>query len=245
MKESTEGHGRGPRHIAIEGVIGAGKTTIATLLADRLNARLVLERFEENPFLEDFYRDRGRFAFQTQIYFLLSRYRQQQEFAQLDLFYNHIVSDYIFDKDRIFASLTLSEPELALYESVVSALEGNLLKPDLVVFLQSGVGRLIANIQRRGRQMEESITIGYLRDLAEAYTRYFFHYTTAPLLIVDTDRVDFVNDRASFEELVEEILRPSDARLRYFHLVPATEGSDSESNNGDPTTTTQEGAFQP
>ncbi len=208
-----------PRYIAIEGVIGAGKTTLATMLAERLNGRLVLERFEDNPFLPDFYRDAKRYAFQTQIFFLLSRYRQQQEFRQLDLFYDYVISDYIFDKDRIFASLTLSEHELGLYDSVVTALEGTVPRPDLVVYLQSGLSRLIGNIRNRGRAMEESITVGYLRDLSEAYTKYFFHYTGAPILIVNTAKMDFVNDEAAFEELVQEVLRPSDAHLRYFHMA--------------------------
>ncbi len=208
----------GPRHIAVEGVIGAGKTTLATLLAERLNGRLILERFEDNPFLPDFYREPGRYAFQTQIYFLLSRFHQQQEFRQLDLFYPHLISDYIFDKDRIFASLTLREHELALYESVVKALETSVPTPDLVIYLQSSLNRLIANIRGRGRAMEEAITIGYLRDLSDAYTRYFFHYTAAPILIVNTNGVDFVNDSTALDMLLEEIFRPSDARLRFFHL---------------------------
>jgi deoxyguanosine kinase len=206
-----------PRYIAIEGVIGAGKTTLATMLAERFSARLVLERFEENPFLEDFYKDQKRFAFQTQIFFLLSRYRQQQEFRQLDLFYDYVVSDYIFDKDKIFASLTLGEHEMSLYESVLEALEGSVPRPDLVVYLQSGVNRLVTNIRNRGRSMEQAISLGYLRDLAEAYAHYFFHYTGAPVLIVNTANMDFVNDPECFEQLVAEIVRPSDAQLRYYH----------------------------
>lgn len=206
-----------PRYIAIEGVIGAGKTTLATMLAERFAARLVLERFDENPFLEDFYKDQERFAFQTQVFFLLSRYRQQEEFRQLDLFYDYVVSDYIFDKDRIFASLTLGEHEMSLYESVHSALEGSVSKPDLVIYLQSNVNRLAGNIRRRGRAMEQSISYGYLRDLAEAYAQYFFHYTAAPVLIVNTANMDFVNDPACFDDLVHEIVRPSDAQIRYYH----------------------------
>jgi deoxyadenosine/deoxycytidine kinase len=206
-----------PRYIAVEGVIGAGKTTLATMLAERFTARLVLERFEENPFLEDFYRDQKRFAFQTQIFFLLSRYRQQQEFRQLDLFYDHVVSDYIFDKDKIFASLTLGDHEMSLYESVLAALQGSVPKPDLVIYLQSSVNRLVANIRNRGRAMEQSISLGYLRDLSEAYAHYFFHYTGAPVLIVNTANMDFVNDPGCFDDLVREIVRPSDARIRYYH----------------------------
>lgn len=206
-----------PRFIAVEGVIGAGKTTLAAMLAERFGARLVLERFDENPFLADFYKDQARFAFQTQIFFLLSRYRQQQEFHQLDLFFESVVSDYIFDKDKIFASLTLGEHEMALYESVLGALESSVPKPDLVIYLQCGLSRLVSNIRNRGRAMEESISIGYLRDLADAYAQYFFHYTGAPVLIVNTANMDFVNDKSSFDELVREICRPSDAQIRYYH----------------------------
>lgn len=214
-----------PKYIAVEGVIGAGKTTLATMLAEHFNARLVLERFEENPFLESFYKEPDRYAFQTQIFFLLSRFRQQQEFHQLDLFYDSAVCDYLFDKDRIFASLTLGEHEMALYESVMSALQESVPKPDLVVFLQSSLARLMHNIRKRGRPMEQSISFKYLRDLTEAYTQYFFHYTGAPVLIVDTTNMDFVNDAECFRELVGEILRPSESRLRFYHRTPAAEGA--------------------
>ncbi len=217
-REAASG-GEAPRYIAIEGVIGVGKTTLATLLAARLNRRLVLEQFEENPFLPEFYRDPERYAFQTQIFFLLSRYRQQQELSQLDLFYEGIVSDYIFDKDRIFASLTLADHELALYESVVNALEGNIPAPDLVVYLQSSPERVMGNIRSRGRAMELEISPAYLADLADAYAVYFSHYTAAPVLIVNTGRIDLLTDRTSFERLVGEILRPCDAGTRQIHLI--------------------------
>ncbi len=209
-----------PRYIAIEGAIGAGKTTLATMLAGRLNGRLVLERFEENPFLPDFYRDPRRYAFQTQIFFLLSRYRQQQELPQLDLFHDYQISDYLFDKDRIFASLTLNDQELALYDSVVKALEATIAAPDLVVYLRSDLDRLIANIRARGRGMERTIDPDYLRDLADAYGRFFAGYTAAPILIVNTAGVDIVKDRASFDRLLEEILSPSAVRLRFFPPSP-------------------------
>jgi len=209
-----------PRYIAIEGAIGAGKTTLATMLAGRLNGKLVLERFEENPFLPDFYRDPRRYAFQTQIFFLLSRYRQQQELPQLDLFHDYHISDYLFDKDRIFASLTLDDQELALYDTVVQALEANVAAPDLVVYLRSDIDRLIANIRRRGRGMEQAIDPEYLRDLSEAYSRFFAAYTAAPILIVNTARVDIVKDSASFDRLLEEILSPAAVRLRFFPSSP-------------------------
>lgn len=194
-----------PRHIAVEGVIGAGKTTLATELAKRLEGRLVLEQFEENPFLPHFYRDPERHAFQTQIFFLLSRYRQQEAFRQPDLFHRTIVSDYLFDKDRIFASLTLSDHELALYDNVVTALEPSVPKPDVVIYLQSSVERLMANIQKRGRAMEREITAAYLEQLSEAYTRYLLRYTAAPVLIVNTDQVDLANDPEALPLLLQSL----------------------------------------
>lgn len=207
-----------PRYIAVEGVIGAGKTTLATLLAERFDARLVLERFEENPFLEKFYLDPERHAFQTQMFFLLSRYRQQQELIQLDLFHRMVVSDYTFDKDRIFASLTLSEAEYRLYDSLLSTLGEHVQQPDLIVFLQSSLNRLVRNIRNRGRAMEEHITVGYLRDLSEAYTRHFFRHTDVPTLIVNTLEVDFINDPVALDALIDEINRPDSAPVRFFHL---------------------------
>jgi deoxyguanosine kinase len=205
------------RYIAVEGVIGAGKTSLSRMVSERLNARLVLEQFEENPFLERFYEDPEHYAFQTQIFFLLSRYRQQQDLFQADLFHNALVTDYIFDKDKIFAYLNLQDDELRLYETLVSSIEKNIPTPDLVVYLQSSVERLMSNIRARGRKYEENISEEYIKDLNEAYNYFFFRYKNAPLLIVNSTEMDFVNNKVDFEELYKEILRPNRAPVEYYN----------------------------
>ncbi|MCX6142828.1 MAG: deoxynucleoside kinase [Ignavibacteriales bacterium] len=207
------------RHVAIEGVIGAGKTTLANKLCERLGARLVLERFEENPFLPKFYEDPEHYAFQTQIFFLLSRYKQQQELFQADLFHDFLISDYIFEKDKIFAYLTLADEELKLYETLLSAIERSVPTPDLVVYLQCSTERLMSNIRSRGRKMEENISDDYIRDLNEAYNYFFFRYKATPLLIVKATDIDFVNNKADFEDLLEQILRPNKAPVEYYNPV--------------------------
>ena len=205
------------RHVAIEGVIGAGKTTLANMLSDRLEARLVLERFEENPFLPRFYEDPEHYAFQTQIFFLLSRYKQQQDLFQADLFHDFLISDYIFEKDKIFAYLTLADEELKLYETLLTAIERNVPTPDLVVYLQCSTERLMSNIRSRGRKMEVNISEDYIRDLNEAYNYFFFRYKATPLLIVKATDIDFVNNKDDFEDLLGQILRPNKAPIEYYN----------------------------
>ena len=202
--------------IAIEGVIGAGKTSLAKKIKERLNAELIMEQFEVNPFLEKFYGDRKRYAFQTQMFFLINRYKQQQELNQENLFTQFLVSDYLFEKDKIFAYLNLNGEELKLYESIFPLLSRNLRKPDLVIYLQSGVERLMYNIRKRSRKIERNLTRSYIEELSEAYNHFFFRYTTTPLLIVNSTDIDFVNSERDFEELYQQIFREDRGMTEYF-----------------------------
>ena len=204
-------------YISIEGVIGAGKTSLARLLSDKLSANLVLEEFQANPFLEKFYEDRKRYAFQTQMFFLVNRFKQQQQLDQENLFSQFIVSDYIFNKDKIFAYLNLQKEELKLYESIYPLLERDLRKPDLVIFLQSSIDRLMYNIKKRGRKIERNLTRSYITELSEAYNNFFFKYNSTPLLIVNTTEIDFVNNKKDFEELYNQIFREDRGFIEYFN----------------------------
>jgi len=208
------------RYIAIEGVIGAGKSSLANRISEKLSSNLILEQFEENPFLEKFYNDRKRYAFQTQMFFLINRYKQQQQLNQQELFSKYIVSDYIFEKDKIFAYLNLSGEELKLYENIFPLLEREIPKPDLVIFLQAGIDRLMANIKSRGRQYEKNLTRAYLIELSKAYNNFFFKYNTTPLLIVNTTDIDFVNSDEDFEELYVQIFREDRGFIEYLNPEP-------------------------
>jgi deoxyadenosine/deoxycytidine kinase len=193
------------RYIVVEGPIGVGKTSLSNLLAERFNARRVLERFEDNPFLSSFYTDRAKYAFQTQIFFLLSRFRQQQELFQQDLFSDVTVSDYLFAKDRIFACLTLDPHELALYDRVFEALGPRVTKPDLVIYLKARLDVLLQRIKKRAREYELKFDAGYLEELVHAYNDFFAHYSDTPLLVVNTSDIDFVNNEADRQGLIEAI----------------------------------------
>ncbi|MBK8166002.1 MAG: deoxynucleoside kinase [bacterium] len=203
------------RYIVVEGVIGVGKTSLTKLLATRLGGRLNLEVVEENPFLAKFYRDREAFAFQTQIFFLLSRYRQQLGLGQQDLFNAALVSDYLFAKDRIFANLNLADDELVLYGQLASILEQRVLKPDLVIYLQARTEVLQQRIRWRGRSFEQEMEPEYLEALNAAYSYFFHHYKDAPLLVVNTDNLDFVNVPGDFEMLFGQLTEKF-AGTRYY-----------------------------
>lgn len=202
-------------YIVIEGVIGAGKTSLAKILGEKMEARLILEETEENPFLSDFYKNQERYAFQTQIFFLLSRYRQQRDLFATDLFQKKVISDYFFDKDRIFASVTLSQDEFYLYERLLSILEKDIPRPDLIIYLQANPEVLLKRIKQRGRSYEKSIDLGYVQALSEAYNYYFFHYTKTPLLVVNTDKIDFVHNKADLDDLVQQLRKPQ-AGTKYY-----------------------------
>jgi deoxyadenosine/deoxycytidine kinase len=204
------------RYIAIEGVIGAGKTSLTRLLHKRMGGRLVLEKFEENPFLSRFYENPERYAFQTQIYFLLTRFKQLQQFTQRDMFDEYIIADYIFEKDKIFAYLNLQDDELQLYNMLVASIERSLSRPDLTVYLQSSVDRLMSNIRDRSRDFESNISRKYIADLNDAYNYFFFRYKGSPLLIVNATEIDFVNNEEHLEDLVQQILKPDHVAIEYY-----------------------------
>ncbi len=195
-------------YVAIEGVIGVGKTSLANLLEERLNAKLVMEKFDENPFLADFYLDPERYAFQTQLFFLLSRYRQQQELRQTEVFHKLVISDYMFVKDRLFASLNLDDKEMSLYDSVAKILEKNILNPDLVIYLQAETPKLMERITLRGRDFEKNMSPDYIDALNQVYNEYFFRYQESPLLIINTNDIDFVHNAEDLEEVIRYIRQP-------------------------------------
>lgn len=206
------------RYVVVEGPIGVGKSTLTRLLIERFEGRGVFEVVEENPFLASFYADREKYAFQTQLFFLLSRFRQQQELFQDDLFNQTLVSDYLFAKDRIFATLTLDPNELALYERVYENLGPRVRKPDLVVYLRARIDVLLARIKKRGREFERKFDPEYLENLCSTYNDFFFRYDETPLLVVDTSDIDFVSNEADFDEILNAMKR---SRKGTTHFQPS------------------------
>ncbi|HXI59910.1 MAG TPA: deoxynucleoside kinase [Polyangia bacterium] len=195
-----------PRYIAVEGPIGAGKSSLAEILGEALSARIIRENPEENPFLGPFYKDPRRHAMSVQLFFLLQRYGQQAELSQGDLFaQGGTVSDYLFAKDRLFATLNLSADEMALYDRVYQMLKPRTVTPDLVVYLQARTDVLLDRIRRRGRSEEKPIRADYVEQVARAYAEFFFNYNEGPLLIVNASDIDFVNNGEDRAELISVI----------------------------------------
>ncbi len=193
------------KYIAVEGAIGVGKTSVVTRLAERLDAVTVLEEVGQNPFLKDFYDGRGGAPFQVELFYLLSRYRQQQELVQRNLFQQVTLSDYVFDKSKLFAYLTLDDNELLIYDKLYGLLAEGVPAPDLVVYLQAPTEVLLRRIRQRGRPEEEALAEEYLAEVNRAYNHFFFHYSQTPLLVVNTSEVDFVHRDEDLEDLLKQI----------------------------------------
>jgi deoxyguanosine kinase len=205
------------RYIVVEGPIAVGKTSLAERLADALGARLILEESEDNPFLRKFYENPEKYAFAAQIFFLLSRYRQQFELAQRDLFEQAVVADYFFAKDQIFARLNLDNDEYLLYRQIYRMLDARAVRPDLVVYLEARGDVLSRRMRRRDRDYERRIAPAYLERVAEAYRQFFYHYTDSPLLVIQSSEIDFVERSADLEALLKEIHA---AKRGVQHYVP-------------------------
>ena len=193
------------KYIVVEGPIGVGKTTLAQRLGARLDSALLLERPEQNPFLARFYQDMARYALPTQLFFLFQRINQLRDLKQLDLFEKSTISDFLLDKDPLFARLTLNNDEYVLYQQIYDTLKPQAPHPDLVIYLQANPDTLQERVKRRSAEYERPITVEYLALLAESYSKFFYHYTGSPVLIVNSERLNFVDDAADFDLLVQRI----------------------------------------
>ncbi len=209
------------RHVAIDGPIGVGKTSLVELLSRRFHGTQILEDVD-NPFLGDFYKKKTGSAFQTQLSFLLSRYQQQREIAQIDLFSNLVIADYHFPKDKIFACLNLDDSELMIYDRLYTLLAESLPKPDLVIYLQGSLETCMKRVKKAARSFEKGMTPEYLAQLIEAYNYYFYHYEETPLLVVDTNEIDFVNRPADFDDLVSQVQKARKGVQYYVKAAEAT-----------------------
>ena len=208
------------RYIVVEGPIGAGKTSLARQLADHLSADMLLEQPEDNPFLPRFYDDMQRFALPTQLKFLFQRVDQLRGLTQVDMFRSPVVSDFLLDKDPLFARLNLSDDEYALYDKVYRHLKPQTPTPDLVIYLQAPVDTLLARVRMRGVGFEQSIPDEYLARLADAYARYFYQYDEAPLLIINSERLNFVDNPSHLRMLLARVANMR-ARREFFNLGQA------------------------
>lgn len=203
------------RYIVVEGPIGVGKNKLVQALAQRLDAKMV--RDQENPFLPSFYQNMEKFAFQSQVFFLLSRFQQQQDISQRDLFSSNILCDYLFQKDRLFASLTLHTAEFALYEKIYSLLKGTVSTPDVVIYLQANVDTLLHRIAKRSNDLALLLPRSYLENVTQAYQTFFSHYALAPVIAINTNRPDFAISEKLIDELIEKI---STVKSGFHHLTP-------------------------
>ncbi len=206
------------RYLVVEGPIGAGKTSLARRLGARLSADLVLEDPQENPFLGRFYQDMARYALPTQLFFLFQRSRMLEPLAQPDMFGRPAVGDFLLDKDPLFARLTLSGDELALYQKIYDALRPRTPTPDLVIYLQAQTGTLVERVRRRAAAYERGISEEYLALLGESYARFFYNYDAAPVLIVNSENLNFVEREGDFELLVAR-LRAMKSRREFFNIA--------------------------
>ena len=206
-------------YVAIDGPTGVGKTALVERLAQRLEATAALEEWSQNPFLKAFYEAQAGAAFQTELFFLLSRYKQQQELLQRKLFSPVTIADYVFEKSKLFAYLNLDDSEVLLYEKLYELLAENVPRPDLVVYLQAPTEVLMKRIRARGRPEEDQLSEEYLAEVNRAYNYYFFHYGTTPLLVVNTTDLDFVTRPEDVDDLLKQI-RGMGKGTRYY--VPRT-----------------------
>jgi deoxyguanosine kinase len=205
-------------YIVIEGPLGVGKTSLAVKLAERINGQTLLENTEDNPFLDKFYQNPRRYAFQIQMFFLLRRYQHSMEISQKGLFKSAVVSDYLFDKDRIFARTNLDDNEFWLYEQLFQLLKKRIPPPDLVIFLQANTEILMQRIRKRDMEYERAINFKYLDEINQAFNDFFFHYTDAPMLVVNASNIDFVNIPEDFEDLVNEIRKIKSGTQYYIPI---------------------------
>jgi deoxyadenosine/deoxycytidine kinase len=205
------------RYIVVEGPIGVGKTSLATRLADHADAQILLEKPQENPFLTRYYDDTARYALPTQLFFLFQRINEVRDLAQLDMFHSRTISDYLFEKDALFARLTLSDEEYKLYQTIYTSLAPQAPAPDLVIYLQASTDALIERVRRRGNRYERAITDDYLSRLANSYGEFFHHYEEAPVLVVNSERLNFVDNADDFNLLLERIGRMRGQR-EYFNV---------------------------